>query len=78
MATELSDKDIVNREIERLKKRINNLNIAISLQANKIGNTNTVVIISREEKILNDRIRRKKLALETLELLRKKMLNFQR
>ena len=74
----LSDTELLGKEIERLKKRIHNLNDSISLQANKIGNTTILKVITREEKILQNRIQRKKQAIEDLEALRKKMLDLQR
>lgn len=78
MAKILSDKELVGKEIERLKKRIDSLNDSISLQANKIGNTNVLIVIAREEKILQDRINRKKVALENLDALKRKMGNMDR
>lgn len=76
MAKALTDSELVGKEIERLKKRISNLNDSITLQANKIGNTNVLIVIAREEKILQDRIERKKQAIEDLDTLRKKMSRF--
>ena len=78
MAKVLSDTELLGKEIERLKKRIMNLNDSISLQANKIGNTSVLNVITREEKILQDRINRKKQAIENLELLKRKMVDLQR
>lgn len=74
----LTEAELIGKEIERLKKRILNLNDSITLQAKKIGNTNVLMVIAREEKILQDRIERKKQAIENLDLLRKKMTNFVR
>lgn len=73
MTKVLNDGEAVSKEIERLRKRIDNLNGSISLQANKIGNTNILMVIDREEKILQDRIRRKKKALEDLDALKRQM-----
>lgn len=78
MAKVLSDTELLGKEIERLKKRIMSLNDSISLQANKIGNTSVLNVITREEKILQDRINRKKQAIENLELLKRKMVDLQR
>jgi len=74
----LTEAELLGKEIERLKKRILTLNDSITLQAKKIGNTNVLMVIAREEKILQDRIERKKQAIENLDLLRKKMTNFVR
>lgn len=71
MANETRSKEQLAKEIDRLRKRIKNLNDSISLQANKIGNTNMLIVIAREEKILRDRIERKKKALTDLTSLRK-------
>ncbi|MCK5740027.1 hypothetical protein KAH55_12625 [bacterium] len=71
MADVNSSKEQLAKEIDRLRKRIQNLNDSISLQANKIGNTNMLIVIAREEKILRDRIDRKKKALTDLTSLRK-------
>ena len=57
---------VIEKKIERLKKRISNLNDAISLQANKIADTNTLIVISRDENILLNRIHKKKEALDQL------------
>jgi hypothetical protein len=74
----LTEAELLGKEIERLKKRILSLNDSITLQAKKIGNTNVLMIIAREEKILQDRIERKKQAIGNLDLLRKKMTSFVR
>lgn len=74
MAKILSNNDPIGKDIERLKKRIEGLNDAISLQANKIGNTSVLIIIAREEKILQNQIMRKKTALQNLADLKKKRL----
>jgi len=74
MAKALTAKEKIEKEIDRIRKRIVSLNEAISLQANKIGNTNTLLVIAREEKILKDQIKRKKQALENLKELKKKIL----
>jgi len=73
MARVLNDMESLGKEIERLKKRIHSLNGSISLRANKIGNTNILNVIAREEKMLQDQINRKKQAIEDLEALKKKM-----
>ena len=74
MAKILSNNDRIGKDIERLKKRIEGLNAAISLQANKIGNTSVLIVIVREEKILQNQITRKKTALKSLADLKKKRL----
>lgn len=74
MAKALSEKEQIEKEMDRLKKKIDSLNKAISFQANKIGNTNVPLIIAREEKVLKDHIKRKKQALENLKQLKQKKL----
>lgn len=64
------DKAVIEKKIDRLKKRITNLNEAIALQANKIADTMTLIVISRDENILLSRINKKKEAIEELEKLR--------
>lgn len=70
----IPDPERIQKEIERLKKKIHYLNDVIALQANKVGSTNVLVLFAREEKILQDRIQRKKQALKDLEGLQKQML----
>lgn len=67
------EKVIIQKKIERLKKRISTLNDAISLQANKIADTMTLLVISRDENVLLDRIRKKKEAIEELADLRREL-----
>lgn len=74
MAETIPEQERIHKEIERLKKKIQYLNDVIALQANKIGSTNVLVLFAREEKILQDRIQRKKQALKDLEVLRRQML----
>jgi len=64
------DKVVIQKKIDRLKKRISTLNDAISLQANKIADTMTLLVISRDENVLLDRIKKKKEAIEELSTLR--------
>jgi len=54
------NKQILEKKIEKLKKKIDSLNESISLQANKIADTMTPMVISRDENILLDRIQKKK------------------
>ena len=68
------EKVIIEKKIEKLKKRITNLNEAISLQANKIADTMTLVVISRDENVLLTRIQKKKEAIEELASLRRELL----
>lgn len=68
------EKVVIEKKIERLKKRINSLNDAISLQANKIADTMTLIVISKDENILLTRIQKKKEAIEQLESLKYKLL----
>ena len=65
---------VIEKKIERLKKRITNLNEAISLQANKIADTMTLIVISRDENVLLNRIQKKKDAIEELANLRRELL----
>ncbi|MBN1153939.1 hypothetical protein JXB12_03365 [candidate division KSB1 bacterium] len=67
------EKVVIQKKIERLKKRISTLNDAISLQANKIADTMTLLVISRDENVLLDRIRKKKEAIEELAELRNEL-----
>ena len=53
------EKQVIEKKIEKLKKRIVSLNESISLQANKIADTWTPLVISRDENILLDRIQKK-------------------
>jgi transcription initiation factor IIF auxiliary subunit len=68
------EKVVIEKKIEKLKKRITNLNEAIALQANKIADTMTLVVISRDENILLNRIQKKKQAIEELTSLRRELL----
>ena len=70
MITTEEEKQVIEKKIDKLKKRIASLNDAISLQANKIADTNTLMVISRDENILLDRIQKKKKAIEELAELR--------
>ncbi|MBN1350126.1 hypothetical protein JXJ21_11995 [candidate division KSB1 bacterium] len=74
MAKLTTEREKIEKDIERLKKRIDGLNDQISLQANKIGNTNILIVIAREEKVLQAQIGRKKKALKNLEDLRRRMI----
>ncbi|MEE4310537.1 MAG: hypothetical protein V2J62_01595 [candidate division KSB1 bacterium] len=68
------EKVVIEKKIERLKKKITNLNEAISLQANKIADTMTLLVISRDENVLLERIKKKKDAIEELSSLRRSLL----
>ena len=70
MITSEEEKQVIEKKIDKLKKRIDNLNKAISLQANKIADTNTLMVITRDEGLLLDRIQKKKKAIEELAELR--------
>jgi len=70
MITSEEEKQVIEKKIDKLKKRIDTLNKAISLQANKIADTNTLMVISRDENLLLDRIQKKKKAIEELAELR--------
>jgi len=74
MITSAEEKQVIEKKIDKLKKRINNLNEAISLQANKIADTMTLMVISRDENILLDRIQKKKKAIEELSALRRELI----
>lgn len=74
MAYSQEERMVIEKKIERLKKRITNLNEAISLQANKIADTMTLVVISRDENVLLKRIQKKKEAIEELSNLRRELL----
>lgn len=65
------EKQVIEKKIDKLKKKIDTLNKAISLQANKIADTMTLMVISRDENLLLDRIQKKKKAIEELAELRK-------
>lgn len=67
------EKQVIEKKIEKLKKRINTLNEGISLQANKIADTMTLMVISRDENLLLDRIQKKKKAIEELSELRREL-----
>ena len=70
MITTEEEKQDIEKKIDKLKKRIDTLNKAISLQANKIADTNTLMVITRDEGLLLDRIQKKKKAIEELAELR--------
>lgn len=74
MMTTDEDKQVIEKKIDKLKKRIVTLNKAISLQANKIADTMTLMVISRDENILLDRIQKKKKAIEELSELRRELI----
>ncbi|MFZ5515565.1 MAG: hypothetical protein ACOY90_02940 [Candidatus Zhuqueibacterota bacterium] len=73
MFTNEDEKIVIEKKIDKLKKRIVSLNKAISLQANKIADTMTLMVISRDENILLDRIQKKKKAIEDLADLRREL-----
>ena len=68
------DKQVIEKRIEKLKKRIDYLNESISLQANKIADTLTPMVISRDENILLDRIQKKKTAVVELSELKRELI----
>ncbi len=74
MITTEEEKQVIEKKIDKLKKRIVSLNKAISLQANKIADTMTLMVISRDENILLDRIQKKKKAIEDLSDLRRELI----
>ena len=74
MAYTEDEKIVIEKKIERLKKKITNLNEAISLQANKIADTMTLLVISRDENVLLERIQKKKDAIEELATLKRELL----
>jgi len=74
MITSEEEKQVIEKKIDKLKKRIVSLNEAIALQANKIADTNTLMVISRDENILLDRIQKKKKAIEELSELRRELI----
>ena len=74
MITTEEEKQVIEKKIEKLKKRIDNLNEGISLQANKIADTMTLMVISRDENLLLDRIQKKKKAIEELSELRRELI----
>ena len=74
MITTEEEKHVIEKKIEKLKKRIVSLNEAISLQANKIADTMTLMVISRDENVLLDRIQKKKKAIEELSHLRRELI----
>lgn len=71
MTTNNEEQQVLEKKIDKLKKRIISLNQGISLQANKIADTNTLMVISRDENILLDRIQKKKKTIEELSELRR-------
>ena len=68
------EKQVITKKIEKLKKRIVYLNESISLQANKIADTMTPMVISRDENILLDRIQKKKLAVTEFAELKRELI----
>ncbi|MDZ7331016.1 MAG: hypothetical protein ONB31_03485 [candidate division KSB1 bacterium] len=74
MAISDDEKQVIEKKIDKLKKKIDTLNKAISLQANKIADTMTLMVISRDENLLLDRIQKKKKAIEELAELRKDLI----
>ena len=74
MITTEEEKQVIEKKIDKLKKRIVSLNKAISLQANKIADTMTLMVISRDENILLERIQKKKKAIEDLSNLRRELI----
>ena len=74
MITTEEEKQVLEKKIDKLKKRIVSLNQAISLQANKIADTMTLMVISRDENILLNRIQKKKRAIEELSELRREQI----
>ena len=74
MITNEVEKQVIEKKIEKLKKRIVSLNESISLQANKIADTMTPMVISRDENILLDRIQKKKDAIEELSALKRELM----
>lgn len=74
MITNEEEKQVIEKKIEKLKKRIVYLNESISLQANKIADTMTPMVISRDENILLDRIQKKKDAIAELSLLKRELM----
>ncbi|HDQ00223.1 MAG TPA: hypothetical protein ENN22_13720 [bacterium] len=74
MITSEEEKQVIEKKIEKLKKRIVSLNESISLQANKIADTMTPMVINRDENILLQRIQKKKNAIEELTSLKKELM----
>ncbi len=74
MITTEDEKLVIEKKIDKLKKKIDTLNKAISLQANKIADTMTLMVISRDENLLLDRIQKKKKAIEELAELRRELI----
>jgi len=74
MISTVEEKQVIEKKIEKLKKRIVSLNESISLQANKIADTWTPMVISRDENILLNRIQKKKLAISELSDLRRELI----
>ncbi len=68
------EKQVIEKRIVKLKKRIDYLNESISLQANKIADTLTPMVISRDENILLDRIQKKKTAVVELSDLKRELI----
>ena len=74
MISNEAEKQVIEKKIEKLKKRIVSLNESISLQANKIADTMTPMVISRDENILLDRIQKKKQAIAELSDLKRELI----
>ena len=74
MISTVEEKQVIEKRIEKLKKRVESLNESISLQANKIAGTWTPMVISRDENILLTRIQKKKLAISELSDLKRELI----
>jgi hypothetical protein len=74
MISTVEEKQVIEKKIEKLKKRVESLNESISLQANKIAGTWTPMVISRDENILLTRIQKKKLAISELSDLKRELI----
>jgi len=74
MISTSEEKQVIEKRIEKLKKRIVSLNESISLQANKIADTWTPIVISRDENILLERIQKKKLAISEFAELKRELI----
>ncbi|MBC8179956.1 hypothetical protein H8E88_02420 [candidate division KSB1 bacterium] len=74
MISTVEEKEVLEKKIEKLTKRVVSLNESISLQANKIADTWTPMVISRDENILLERIQKKKLAISELSDLKRELI----
>ena len=74
MISTVEETQVIEKRIEKLKKRVESLNESISLQANKIAGTWTPMVISRDENILLTRIQKKKLAISELSDLKRELI----